>query len=178
MTVEACNYSEQIIAEQLGLYASQMRLIQEQFVNPEPSVSHNSSPQQHNEQAVAMELKAVIGLGLTVYDAIHEADIRWSESSRDGQTKESDNDAKRIESWHTEWLTTSETVLTAVVVLEKAGFPVANSLKLRDACAAIRTGLSISPDRVARAVESLSAGRFKSMEAVRGELRRKMVTGS
>lgn len=119
----------------------------------------------------AVEVDALIGFGLHLYDAIRRADRRWSDTSGSGAPIR-EEDARQLESWYCSWSQAASPMLERIRELQGDGECIDRADEFRRASLEVRSALSIPVER-AMAPDDPAAVRRTSAEAhdaLRGHL--------
>lgn len=122
----------------------------------------------------AIELDAVVGFGLHLYDAIRRADRRWSDAVASGAPVR-DEDVQRLDSWYRSWSDAAGKILGRIRELEGVGARVDRADEIRRAFLDVRSVLSI-PVATPMAKDDPAPVRRTSAEA-HDALRRRLAHG-
>jgi hypothetical protein len=126
---------------------------------------------QEKSAADAVEVDALLGFGLHLYDAIRRADRRWADTAGSGAPVR-EEDARRLESWYRSWSQAASAILGRIRELQGDGECIDRADEFRRASLEVRSALSIPVER-AMAPDDPAAIRRTSAEAhdaLRGHL--------
>jgi hypothetical protein len=143
------------IDHQLDLYQQQAGAWKEQ----EPSADD------------AVEIDALIGFGLHLYDAIRRADRRWSNTAVSGAPIR-EEDTRRLESWYRSWSQAASAILGRIHELHCDGECIDRAEEFRHASLEVRSALSIPVERAMAPDDPAAVRRTpaEAHDALRGHL--------